>query len=241
MKQLLIIISLLIAYQTNAQTVKVLYEERANIENQLKHVTDPETRKRVSAHLSKPANFVLYYKSGESLYVSDNEISAESEELDLKSNRKEKNIEIGKEGGGIYKNPKSNEYLQEADILGKKFLVKDTLEKYNWILTDEEKQIGTYKVKKAKATINGEEIIVWYALEIPIADGPKEYYGLPGLIIELIAEKKTYHAIQIITKTTIPDFIKPSKGETVNKTKYNQILNQKLNELKQGIGNSINH
>lgn len=240
MKYLFILLSLLVISQTNAQSVKVFYEERSNVENQLKHVTDPETRKRVSAHLSKPTSFMLYYKNGESLYIATENNGTENETLDLKNNDKEKNIEIGKNGGGIYKNPKTKEYLHEADILGKKFLVKDTLGKYNWQLTEEEKEIGKYKVKKATANINDEEIVAWYAIDIPIADGPKEYYGLPGLIIELITEKKTYHAVQIVTQTAIVDFIKPSKGEKVNKKKYNQILNQKLNELKQGIGNSIN-
>ena len=54
MNKILTIFSLMVISNLSfAQSYTIEYEERANIENQLKNVTDPETRKRVSAHLSK--------------------------------------------------------------------------------------------------------------------------------------------------------------------------------------------
>ena len=230
----------MICFNANAQSVIIRYEERANIENQLKNVTDPETRKRVSAHLSKPTNYLLYYENGVSFYIAEPE-SDKNEDLGLKDNDQAKKVEIGKNNGGLYKNQKTNEYLHEADILGKKFLVVDQLSKYAWTITNEGKTIGTYKVKKATAKINGENIVAWYAPEVAIQDGPKDYYGLPGLIIELIGEKKTYQAVKVITNKAGLTINKPSKGEKVNKEKYNKILNEKINELRQGIGNSLSN
>lgn len=228
----------MICLNANAQSITIRYEERANIENQLKNVTDPETRKRVSAHLSKPTNYLLYYDNGVSLYIAE-PVSDKNEEIGLKDNDQAKKVEIGKNNGGLYKNQKTNEYLHEADVLGKKFLVADQLSKYAWTITDEGKTIGTYKVKKATAKINGENIIAWYTPDVPIQDGPKDYYGLPGLIIELVGEKKTYHAVKVVTNKSSLTINKPSKGEKVNKEKYNKILTEKINELKQGIGNSL--
>ncbi|WP_158608845.1 GLPGLI family protein [Paenimyroides viscosum] len=238
MRNLLLILITMASLNATAQSVTVLYEERANIENQLKNVTDPETRKRVSAHLSKATNYTLYYEDGVSFYIQEQQSDSKNE-LSLKEDTETKKVEIGKNSGGLYKNQNTNEYLHEADVLGKKFLVTDKLVKYDWTLTDDEKTIGSYKVKKATAKINGEDIIAWYASELPVQDGPKDYYGLPGLIIELIAEKKTYHAIKVTKNNSKLSITKPSKGEKVNKEKYLKILNEKVNELKQGIGNSL--
>ena len=239
MNKILTIFSIMVISNFSfAQSYTIEYEERANIENQLKHVTDPETRKRVSAHLSKATTFYLYYDNGESIYIQEKENVSEISEINLEKD-KTKKIEIGKNGGGIYKNFKTKEYLHEADVLGKQLLVTDKLEKINWEFLDDEKKIGTINCKKAKATINNEEVIAWYNDELALQDGPKDFYGLPGLIIELIAEKKTYHAINIKKNSNKLEIKKPKEGTKVSKAEYQKILDEKINELKRGIGNSL--
>lgn len=223
------------ATNSNAQSYTIEYEERANIENQLKHVTDPETRKRVGAYLSKPTTYYLYYTNGESLYMQQREKMDSASELSVRDD-KEKRIVIGKNNGGIYKNYKTNEYLHEADVLGKQLLVKDKLEKYNWQLLDETKKIGSYNCKKATASINNEAVTAWYTEDVPLQEGPRDYYGLPGLVIEVIAEKKTYHAIKIIDSKAQISITKPSKGSVVTKKEYVKILDEKINDLKRELG-----
>lgn len=67
-----------------------------------------------------------------------------------------------------------------------------------WEITDEEKEIGGYKV--IKATTDSFEIdknsewysrkaIAWFTTDIPIPSGPERYYGLPGVILELSYER----------------------------------------------------
>lgn len=228
----------MVTFNVNGQSLTIQYEERANIENQLKNVTDPETRKRVSAHLSKASNYLLYYEDGTSLYFQELK-KDNTRNLNLLEDTETKKVEIGKDAGGVYKNHNTKEYLHEADLLGKKFLVMDELKKYDWELVEEYKTIGTYQVRKATAIINGEDVIAWYTLDIPIQDGPKDYYGLPGLIIELIGEKKTYHAVKVSKNKSKISITKPTKGQKINRENYNKTLNEKLNELKQGIGNSL--
>ncbi len=239
MNKILTIFSIMVISNFSfSQSYTIEYEERANIENQLKHVTDPEIRKRVSAHLSKATTFYLYYNNGESIYIQEKESVSKNSEINLKK-QKTKKIEIGKSGGGIYKNFKTKEYLHEADVLGKKLLVTDKLEKINWEFLDDEKTIGSMKCKKAKAIINNEEIIAWYNDAFALQDGPRDYYGLPGLIIELIAEKKTYHVINIKKSNDKLEIKKPKVGTKVSKAEYLKILDEKINELKRGIGNSL--
>ncbi|WP_298330232.1 GLPGLI family protein [uncultured Dokdonia sp.] len=59
--------------------------------------------------------------------------------------------------GGIYSNRASNDYARENDMMGKIFLVKDTLNNLNWELVKESKVIGQYPVFKAVATRNIEQ------------------------------------------------------------------------------------
>ncbi|MCS3528871.1 GLPGLI family protein [Chryseobacterium sp. JUb7] len=223
-------------FTSNAQSLMVHYEEKANIENQLKHVTDPQIRKNVSAHLSQPRNFILYYKDGISLYLQDNElIKVSGLSLEEMGNTRKANID--QNSGGLYKNHKTGEYVSEADIFGKKFLVIDRMKKYDWILTNEEKKIATYKVKKASAMINGENITAWYTEELPIKEGPEDYYGLPGLIIEVSTNNKTYIAVDSSTVDPKFNITKPSQGEPISKEKYDKLVNETINRLKQqGMG-----
>ena len=57
----------------------------------------------------------------------------------------------------MYKNIKENRYSNKAEIFGKQFLIKDSLESRNWELTNETKNIGKYTCYKATFTEDVEE------------------------------------------------------------------------------------
>jgi len=236
MNKYILLIAGISFFTSHGQSLTVYYEERANIENQLKHVTDPQIRKNVSAHLSQPRNFTLYYKDGISLYLQNNEpIKVSGLSLEEMGNTRIANID--QNSGGLYKNHANDEYVSEADVFGKKFLVTDHLKKYDWKLTNEEKKISTYTVKKASTVINGENISVWYTEELPVKEGPEDYYGLPGLIIEASSENKTFLAVAINRKDTAFNITKPSRGEPISKDQYDQLVSETINRLKQqGMG-----
>ena len=66
-----------------------------------------------------------------------------------------------------------------------------------WQITDEEKEIAGYKVRKATTDSYGDKgfefykgkAIAWFTTDISIPTGPERYYGLPGLIVELYYER----------------------------------------------------
>jgi GLPGLI family protein len=77
-------------------------------------------------------------------------------------------------------------------------LVQNDITNFEWKLLKETKEIDGIKCFKAitnKKIINYKkeektvEIIAWYAPSIPISSGPKEYHGLPGLILEIQENK----------------------------------------------------
>jgi GLPGLI family protein len=62
----------------------------------------------------------------------------------------------------------------------------------NWVITNEKREIGGFVCTKASAkyTADGHTFLytAWYSEKIPINDGPFEYGGLPGLILEISVE-----------------------------------------------------
>lgn len=231
MQPQLIILFTLIQLNLGAQSLSVHYEQRVNAEKQLREIADPEIKKQVSSMLSKPSNYILNYENGISLYLKMSEETV-ADDLNIDQSVNVKTITISSDDSGIYKNFKTDEYLHGVSILGKEFLVKDKLNPYDWKLEDEEKIIGEHKVSKATAKINNTDVIAWFAKDIPVQDGPLHYYGLPGLILELEGENNTYHAISIKQNDTESKVTRPSKGKVVTFKEYNEIKDERINEVR---------
>jgi|TARA_B110001454_G_scaffold132945_1_gene123750 GLPGLI family protein len=165
--------------------------------------------------------------------------------------------------GDQYKNVKEGTLVQAQEFYGKRFLVKDTLYRIDWTLGTETKKIGMYTCYKAKAFVpttelnwynfswndlnndNDKEeavkepeekmIIVeaWYTPQIPIAQGPAEFWGLPGLILEVSAANTTLLCTEIVLnkeKTIAIDA--PDKGKEITKKDYTTTVRNKMVEMR---------
>ncbi|MBS4012392.1 MAG: GLPGLI family protein [Bacteroidetes bacterium] len=60
---------------------------------------------------------------------------------------------------------------------------KESLELFDWKITDEKKKWLKYTLQKATTEFGGRTWEAWFATEIPISDGPYKFNGLPGLIV----------------------------------------------------------
>jgi GLPGLI family protein len=83
------------------------------------------------------------------------------------------------------------------------------------------------------------EVIVtaWYTPQIPINQGPGEYWGLPGLILEVSADRTTILCSKIIMNPSEKVEIKaPTKGKEVTKKEYNDIMKKKMEEMSEMFG-----
>lgn len=78
------------------------------------------------------------------------------------------------------------------------------------------------------------KITAWYTPQIPIRTGPDEYWGLPGLILELKSGKTTMLCSKIVLNPNKPVEIEvPAKGKSVTKEEYQKIMMDKMNEMKE--------
>lgn len=83
------------------------------------------------------------------------------------------------------------------------------------------------------------EVIVtaWYTPQIPVNQGPGEYYGLPGLILEVNADRTIILCSKIVLNPEEKEELKiPSKGKEVTRQEYNEIMKNKMEEMREMYG-----
>ena len=100
-----------------------------------------------------------------------------------------------------------------------------------------ERKKDSVKVELQKEMI----VTAWYTPQIPVSQGPAEYWGLPGLILEINAGKTTILCSEIVMNPSEKELIKrPKKGKKVTREQYNKIVKKKLSEMREqfrGRGN----
>jgi GLPGLI family protein len=77
-------------------------------------------------------------------------------------------------------------------------------------------------------------ITAWYTPEIPVSNGPENYWGLPGLILEVSSGKTSILCSKIVMNPKEKATIKaPTNGKKVTQGEYDLIVNEKLEEMRQ--------
>lgn len=82
------------------------------------------------------------------------------------------------------------------------------------------------------------EVIVtaWFTPQIPVGNGPGEYAGLPGLILELNVYRTTILCSKIVLNPAEADAIEPpKKGEEVTRAEFNAIVKEKMEEMRENF------
>lgn len=200
--------------------------------------------------------FKLTFNKEESVYKQDEELSKPQVgggEFQV--------VMIGGGGGSdvLYKNTKDQRFSEQVDTYGKIFLVKDDIEKIDWKLGSESKFIGEYqcykatytkmvpKVREVMRSDDDEEeeidldaepemeertVTAWYTPQIPVNNGPDDYQGLPGLILEVHDGKLTIVCSKIVLNPKEKvEIVEPTKGKEVNQEKYEEIMDKKAKEM----------
>jgi len=221
-------------------------------------------KKQVAARMKNrlEKTYVLTFNKTESFFKEDEKLDAMSGATDSWG----KNFAQGDQ----YKNVKDNLLVQSQEFYGKKFLVKDKLQKIEWKMGSETKQIGNYTCFKAMALIPSDELSwynfswgkmrrntqqtdsigavkepeikmtqveAWYSPQIPVGHGPSEFWGLPGLILEVSMDDTTMLCSKIVInpKETI-EIKAPKRGEEINKEDYQATVLEKMQDFRNNRG-----
>ncbi|WGD34619.1 GLPGLI family protein [Olleya sp. YS] len=91
--------------------------------------------------------------------------------------------------------------------------------------------------ENTETSIEMTQIEAWYSPQIPVSLGPLEYWGLPGLILEVSDGKTTMLCSKIIMNPGEKEKIEaPKKGKEVIKTEYKEIITNKMIEMRNNRG-----
>ncbi len=80
------------------------------------------------------------------------------------------------------------------------------------------------------------EVTAWFTPQIPVSNGPGEYAGLPGLILELNVYRTTLLCSKIVMNPKESEKIEPpTKGKKVTREEYTKIVKEKTEELRENF------
>ena len=213
-----------------------------------------QVQERLKNRLEK--TYILNFNKEESVFKEEEKVDAISGATDSWGS----NFTRGEQ----YKNVKSNTLIQSQEFYGKRFLVKDNLYSIPWNLGKETKKIGQYLCFKATASVptnelswydfswgdlgnsNSESTVTevkmttieaWYTLQIPVSSGPAEYWGLPGLILEVNSGNTTILCSKIILNPKeVISIVAPDKGKEITKADYQATVKEKMVEMRDNRG-----
>jgi len=226
---------------------------------QMSETQKKQLQDRMKSQLEK--TFILDFDKGSSLYKEDAKLEAPT----TGGGRGGRGFGAFSSGNGIkYKNTKDKVALESTEFFGKKFLISDEMEQPQWELGGETKQIGSYLCYKAtllkdanpldfssfrrppgdddkkedKEEVKQVLVTAWYTPQIPVSNGPGEYWGLPGLILEINEGKTTILCTEIVLNPSEKATIEaPTKGKKITREKYTKTVTKKMEELKQNFQN----
>lgn len=224
---------------------------------------DPEMKKAIKEAMKKAGEktYLLTFSKTESVYEQPEEIQQPLNPTGGFS------VSVAFSGEGKkYINLKEKFTLEESDIFGKEFLIKEKLTSMNWTLVDETKKIGDYTCFKAELIIPVTEkqkqeyddflkreekkpalfkmdkpedkiVTAWYTSEIPVSFGPNNLWGLPGLILEINDGEKIILCSKVTLNSKVKAKIKvPNVGKIVTQKEFDTIEKEKTDSMKDEDG-----
>lgn len=125
----------------------------------------------------------------------------------------------------VYKNyPKGKVTITDGLSL-QDYVYEDVLNAQEWQITTEEKNILGYTCQRANCNFRGRYWTAWFAVDIPVSDGPWKFSGLPGLIMEVYDWGDQHHfTITGLQHTSDePIFFSPTDNGNMKFEKTNRI------------------
>lgn len=255
-KFILFAIITLVSWNSNAQKFsgKATYISKSKMDLGTYGAKFSEARKKqVAARLKNrlEKTYFLTFNNLESIFLEEEKIDALSGATDSWGGYFSR--------GDHYKNVKEAKIVQSQEFYGKRFLVKDELYRIEWSMGTETKKIGQYTCYKAKAFVPSAELSwydfswgdlrpsttdekveekltvveAWYTPQIPVNQGPAEYWGLPGLILEVSANNTTLLCTEIVISKEDKIAIEaPEKGKEITKKDYTLTVREKMVEMR---------
>lgn len=190
--------------------------------------------------------FELVSDKNESIYSNIPKIN--NEQIEISGNI---SASMSPDANPIYKNTDNKTYIEEALFVDKTFLIKDDLPQIDWKITKETKEIAGFPVLKAKAVLTDDyktEVEAWYSPKLSNKNGPDKFWGLPGLILEVITQIKyddgskegtKYLATKVEVLNSNKEIKAPTKGKEITQKEFTKFVNEHFKKQMEIYGGGV--
>ncbi|WP_397447412.1 GLPGLI family protein [Polaribacter sp. R77954] len=115
----------------------------------------------------------------------------------------------------------------------KAFVPTTELKWFSFSWSDLRKKDEDANVDNQKPEENLTVVEAWYTPQIPVAQGPAEFWGLPGLILEVSAGNTTLLCTELVLNPQEKiKIVAPEKGTETTKDDYVAIVQEKMLEMR---------
>jgi GLPGLI family protein len=230
----LIITQITLAQQARfVNSGSITYEKTVNMFAVLKNITDVddgwnsqlvESYKKTQPQFKKLQS-TLTFSNSKTLYVPT------PQEM---TNKAFDDMPPATQFNTIYSDFSAASTVIQKSVFDEYFLVKDSLRKITWKITDETREIAGYQCRRANGLMmDSIYVVAFYTDKIPVSGGPESFSGLPGMILGVAMphENMTWFATKINDLAEVPAAIEPPKKGKPYSTKQFSI------ELKSALKN----
>ena len=225
----LLLFVLFCGYASAQQEGVIVFEEKMDLHKRL-----PPEREQYKDMIPqfRSVNFELHYTAEETMYVVSKE---QAEPEGEHQGRRMRFRGMGAQNRQVYKNIPDNQMVDSRDFMDKKFLIKGALDELQWKVTGNQAQILNYICMEATWQDTANSYVAWFTPQIPVASGPAEFAGLPGMIMRLdINDGERLISAKSVTEQEVdPEMVKePKKGKEVTSEEYRAIVREKMEEMR---------
>jgi GLPGLI family protein len=208
------------AHFTTSGTIE--YEKKVNMYAFLKKRMTPDNESFLAPALEQYKKTQPQFKTLKSTltFTNNKTLFTPEEPPETTNNSFFGNEPIAQQNNTIYTDLNTTISTANKKVFEQTFLVKDTVRRINWKITDETREIAGYKCRRANAVVmDSIYVVAFYSEEIPVSGGPETFTGLPGMIlgVALPHENVTWFATKVTDLPVAETSLKvPSKGKAVN-------------------------
>jgi len=227
----LLLFSALTSLSFAQSTGKVTYEEKFDM---YRHI--PPDREDLKNNFPQfhTSMWELLYNGQESIYQHQKQ-----QEADV-TTAQQGNTQMtmrfgGRENRVVYKNIADSKMIDSRDFMQKQFLITGVPTERKWKIGKQTKEILGYNCLQASFQVDSTtNIVAWFAPQIQQFNGPSDYQGLPGLILQVDANDGE----RVLTATEIKFegvdtsvIVAPTKGKEVTAEEFDAIRKEKMKEM----------
>ena len=221
--------SLLVAQNSG----RIIYEDKTDL-----HRNIPLERSAMKDMIPEfnISKWVLLYSGDISLYqrVKESDLAATN------SSQGGMQMRMNRENRIVYKDLSEEEIIDSRDFMQKQFLIKGFTATRKWKIGSKQKQILGYQCLEASCRPDtSTTITAWFAPQLTVQNGPVDYQGLPGMImqIDINNNERTITATEIKLEKIDPVlFVAPTKGKEISGEEFEKLRQEKLKEMQSQPG-----